>query len=375
MTSPGGAHVVVVGAGGNIGSHLVPLLARMPEVARLTLIDRDRYEERNLPNQDLTRGETGRAKAKAAARRARAIRLGLRVTAIAADVETLPTGQLRGDLILAGLDSRRARQRVNQAAWRLGVPWLDGGVLADGSLARVTSFRPGRGSCLECRWDAADYAALEQSYPCEAHTVSAPTAAPAALGALAASLLALEAGKLLRGEDGALAPGAEWVIDAAHQRHYVTAANRNPDCRMADHDSWTIDPVRLDPNTPIGTAAEMLGRELATDGSSLGARHSALGGLAISVEGQRIVRRLSCEQCGSPKPVLRLLGRLGAGDLRCRRCGGRTGLNGFGLLERVDLCSLTRTELRRPVSAIGLRPGDLITVTSGRSERHFEVTP
>ena len=367
MTRPARKHVIVVGAGGNIGSHLVPLLARMPEIDRLTLIDRDRYEERNLGSHGLTRADVGRAKATVAARRARAIDPGLRVTPIAADVETLPAGLLRADLILAGLDSRRARQRVNQAAWRLGVPWLDGGVLADGSLARVTSFRPGPGPCLECRWDAADYAALEQSYPCEQYPAAAPTRAPAALGALAASLLALEAGKVLRGEAGALTPGAEWVIDAAHHRQYVTGARRHPGCRMADHQPWTIDPVRLSPDTPIGSAAEILARDLVKDGSSFGA-------VTLAVEGQRIVRRLSCETCGSPKPVLRLQGRLLPGDWRCRRCGGRTGLNGFGLLEHLELSALTRGERQRPVFAFGVRSGDLITVADGRSERHCEVT-
>ena len=40
--------VIVVGCGGNIGSHLLTHLARMAIVDRIVLIDKDTYEERNL---------------------------------------------------------------------------------------------------------------------------------------------------------------------------------------------------------------------------------------------------------------------------------------------------------------------------------------
>jgi len=58
-------------------------------------------------------------------------------------VENVPLGQLRSDLILAGLDSRRARMEVNRAALRLGLPWFDAGVLGEDLLVRITRYRPG----------------------------------------------------------------------------------------------------------------------------------------------------------------------------------------------------------------------------------------
>ena len=356
-------HVVVVGAGGNIGSHLVPHLARMPEIGRLTLVDRDVYESRNQPNQEMPPGAAGRKKAAVQAARARRINPNLVVAAHAEDVEAIPFGMLRGDLILTGLDSRRARQRVNQAAWRLGVPWLDGGILGLGLLARVTRYLPGEDlPCLECRWDAADYAALEQSYPCDGTATPARTAAPASLGALAASLLALECGKLLRGEGTALQPGSELVVDAAHHRHYVTAARRNPECRLAEHAPWDLHSLAMRPGDSLGTMLELMRQ-----------RAGANGDLGFSVEGQRIVRRLSCERCGAVKRVLRLSGRLSRGDLRCRSCGGRTGLNGFGLLERVEASALTREERDRPLSRLGVRPGEIVTAEAAGTTLHFEL--
>ena len=67
----GGRHVVVVGAGGNIGSHLAPHLVRLPGVGRVTLVDRDRYERGNLPFQDMEAGDVGRPKAEVQAERGR----------------------------------------------------------------------------------------------------------------------------------------------------------------------------------------------------------------------------------------------------------------------------------------------------------------
>ncbi|HEY7545044.1 MAG TPA: ThiF family adenylyltransferase, partial [Blastocatellia bacterium] len=55
--------VILVGAGGNIGSHLAPHLARMPEVGRVTLIDKDFYESTNLRSQDITARDVGKSKA------------------------------------------------------------------------------------------------------------------------------------------------------------------------------------------------------------------------------------------------------------------------------------------------------------------------
>ena len=81
------------------------------------------------------------------------------------------------------------------------------GVLGASLLGRVTRYLPGEElPCLECRWDDADYAALEQTYPCDANG-PAPTTAPSTLGALVAALMAIDCRKLLAGEEGAPPPG------------------------------------------------------------------------------------------------------------------------------------------------------------------------
>ena len=53
------------------------------------------------------------------------------------------------DLIVSCLDSKAARQHVNEIAWRLGTPWIDCGVLGSQSLVRVNAYFPAQGSpCL-----------------------------------------------------------------------------------------------------------------------------------------------------------------------------------------------------------------------------------
>lgn len=368
----GGRSVVVIGAGGNIGSHLVPHLARTPEIGRLTLIDRDVYEARNAANQDVTVGSAKNRKAVEQARRARSINPNLRVTAIAEDVERLPLGLLRADVILTCLDTRRARQYVNQAAWRLGVPWIDAGVLADGLLARVDVYVPGPESpCLECGWGEADYASLEQSYPCaledpESGEAPPPTLAPSSLGALAASLQALEGQKLLSDAPGRLPPGGQVVVHSAHHRHYVTARRRDPNCRFSDHGVWEIEPL-------VGALREISAHDLfALAGRRLG-DGSGNGDLALRVEGKPFVNRLVCWRCGAVRRPWRLATALRPSDSRCARCRGRLATGGFGLVESIEAAALSSRLMNRSLRAFGLRSGEVVSIGSGEDEIHFEL--
>ena len=160
--------LVDIGGGGNIGSHLIAHLARLREVGELLLIDSGTYEAKDIRSQEINPGDVGRFKALVQAQRASQINPGLRITAISERVEDVPWGLLNADVILTGLDSKASRCAVNLIAWRLGIPWIDAAVQADGLLARISVFRPGpNGSCLECAWDARDYATLEQRHLCQ----------------------------------------------------------------------------------------------------------------------------------------------------------------------------------------------------------------
>lgn len=355
----------VVGAGGNIGSHLVPHLGRIPGVGQVTLIDWDIYEERNLLSQDIIPLDMGKPKATVQARRLRRINPTLHVNAIADAVQNVPLGHLRADVIVACLDSRSARQYVNWAAWRLGVPWIDAGVEGGGLLVRVNVYMPGPGApCLECAWDERDYAALEQTYPCQGQTAKpAPSNAPSSLGALAASLQVIECQKLLAEQWDRVAVGRQVLIDAAYHKHYVTAFQRNPQCRF-DHAVWNIGKVGRQPEELAILQALELGRR--TGGEE--------GPLTLRVEGRTFVKKLSCPGCGQTRSLLRLYGRLSPAERTCAQCGLELVAAGFDMVDRLDAVSLSKKVLARSLRNIGFRPGDVFTVSGGPSgESHYEI--
>jgi len=359
-----GKRVVVIGAGGNIGSHLVAHLARMPAIRRLTLIDKDVYETSNLDSQEITRAHVGMPKVRVLAKRLKRINSSLAVIPIFARVEVVPLGRMRADIILSCLDSRIARQHVNEYSWRLGVPLIDAGVQPAGLLARVNVYLPGRGNaCLECAWDERDYAALEQAYPClNGSPRIAATNAPSSLGSLAAALQAIECAKLLAGPTDAAA-GRQVLIDALHHKHYVTAFRRNVNCRFGEHETWRIKKLAVSPNQMTLREALGLAEASKRDGASPG----------LSIENKPFAARLTCPDCQSTRRLLHLESRLSAARRRCRRCGSQMLAAGFDLTDRLIAGRLSPRELDRTLAAIGLRPLDVFTVETDRSQLHFEL--
>jgi molybdopterin/thiamine biosynthesis adenylyltransferase len=357
-------HVVVVGAGGNIGSHLVPHLARMPGIDRVTLIDKDVYESSNLQTQDITPRDVGKRKATVQAQRLKRINPRIRVQAIVDAVENVPLGKLRADVILSCLDSRIARQRVNQFAWRLGVPLIDAGVEAGGLLARVNVYVPGADNpCLECAWDDRDYEALEQTYPCNGLIPSvAATNAPSSLGALAASLQAIECQKLLDGRVDRAAVSKQVLVDASYHKHYVTTFSRNPNCRFSGHEVWHIE--ALSRSIEEITLQQALKLAPAAGNGSAGLR----------VEGRPFVKRLTCISCGAMRSVLRFEDSLSRRQSRCSKCRQRMMPTGFDLVERLSADSVSQDVLARSLRALGLRPGEVFSVGDGDGEYHYEIS-
>jgi molybdopterin/thiamine biosynthesis adenylyltransferase len=356
--------LVVVGAGGNIGSHLVPHLARMPNVSRVTLIDRDVYEAKNLSSQDISPSDVGKRKVGVQARRLRRINPELKVETIFDAVERVALGRLRGDVILACLDSRIARQHVSQFAWRLGVPLIDAGVEPTGLLARVNLYVPGsENPCLECAWDDRDYEALEQTYPCAGFVSSiAATNAPSSLGALAASLQAIECQKILGGQFERAAISKQVLVDASHHKHYVTGFRRNPICRFTGHDIWRIEKLNFSP------------RELAVAEAFRLARSQSNSTPEIRVEGKPFAKWLTCSACGFKHSLLRLECSLSEKERACEGCGSRMIAAGIDLAEGLTLAdvaegSSSRSKLRR----LGFRSAEVFSVRVGDTETHYEL--
>src|SRR5688500_10532183 len=120
------ASVLIAGLG-NICSPLAGLMVRQG-VERIVLVDRDRVEAKNVQGQDYRPEDVGHFKTDATARRLREIAPSAELVAHSGDLEDLPHGMVKVDLVLGALDSRRARQVLQELVWPLGVPLIDGGV-------------------------------------------------------------------------------------------------------------------------------------------------------------------------------------------------------------------------------------------------------
>lgn len=123
--------ITVCGAGA-LGGNLADTLARMG-FARLTVIDRDRVETRNLSTQPYSRAEVGAPKARALATGLyRAVQA--KVEPIVAELTAGNATRLldRSALVADTFDNSAAREAVSVAARARDMPCLHVGVGADG---------------------------------------------------------------------------------------------------------------------------------------------------------------------------------------------------------------------------------------------------
>jgi len=343
-------HIVVAGAGGNIGAPLLGHLARMPEVARLTLVDPDVYAADNVAVQNIEAADVGRPKVVAQAEKLNRIRADLEVAAIQGRIEDVPRGLLRCDLFVGCLDSKLARQHLgNEVAWRLGVPWIDTGVLGSQNLVRVSGYAPAENACcLECPWNpgrGGEYSLLEQEYLCGAvNGAGFKSMSSSALGALAASLAAIEVAQFARGEKPLRIAGEQVILDAEHRVVQVTKERRNPWCRF-DHRVWTIAPWAC------GLARTTVSEALQWFGS-------------MQVDGHHFVSELVCPGCARRE----ISPRLNRPLARCAQCNRRMATAGFGALERLD-ARVAGEFMHLTLAAAGLCAGDVVS----NGFRHWQL--
>jgi adenylyltransferase/sulfurtransferase len=147
--------VGIVGCGA-LGCVQAELLARAG-VGRLRLIDRDFVEWSNLQRQllfDEADAAEGIPKAAAAARRLRRINSEIEIEPVVADFTPANALELLEgiDLILDGTDNFETRYLLNDAAVKLGIPWIY--AAAVGSYGLKLAVIPGRTACLKCVYPA-----------------------------------------------------------------------------------------------------------------------------------------------------------------------------------------------------------------------------
>ncbi len=357
--------ITLVGLG-NIGSHLVQLLANLPGLTQVTLVDKDRYEPANLATQRITRADVGGAKSAVQAAWLRLHNPSVQVTAVAADIAHVPAGYLRcSGLIIACLDSLASRVVVNQLAWRLGIPFLDAGVNPEAGLVRINAYQPiEEAACFECPLCDEDYRSMGGRTPCEASDrENPPTNAPAALGAMAAALLGVECGKFFRGDVDAILFGRQFIVNVAQHTSYRTSFRRNPKCRF-HHALWDIRsaPV-LSPEITLGAALDLIQRHAGD--------HPRLG-----IEGRFFASAWHCPKCGSVGRGgnFRLDGRIPNVAARCTVCRNSNALlvSGPNLVPWIHR-DLPELVLGLSLADVGIVSGDIVTVMGEGQSFQVEV--
>lgn len=192
-----GSRVALCGCGA-LGTVLANHLARAG-VGSIRVIDRDFIETHNLQRQVLFDEQDvadNLPKAEAAARKMRAINSTVEVEPVVTDLDHTNILELVGDadLILDGTDNFETRYLINDAAVKLGKPWIYGGVI--GSEGQTMTIIPGQTPCLRCLIESAPPPGMTPT--CETAGVLGPAVA------VIASFEAIEAIKLLSGRFEAL---------------------------------------------------------------------------------------------------------------------------------------------------------------------------
>lgn len=220
------ASALVCGCGA-LGSLLANTLVRAG-VGKVRVVDRDFIELNNLQRQFLFDEDDIAAnlpKAVAAANKLRRINSQVQVEPVVADVDYRNIEHLcRGvDVIVDGTDNFETRFLINDAAIKLGIPWIYGGAI--GAEGRMLAIIPGETPCLTCLMQDAPPAGSMPT--CDTAGVLAP-----AIGVVA-SLEALEAIKLLSGRREAVNPHLVVVDLWQNQMRQVKVAGLREatDCR------------------------------------------------------------------------------------------------------------------------------------------------
>jgi molybdopterin/thiamine biosynthesis adenylyltransferase len=216
------ARVVIVGCGA-LGGTATEQLARAG-VGHIRIIDRDVVELSNLQRQVLFDEEDARLhlpKAVAARNRLGRINSTIEVEAVVADLNSDNVDDILGEaeLILDGTDNAETRYLINDAAVKLGIPWIYAACV--GTEGRVMAVMPGSSPCLRCLFPQPP--AQGELATCDTAGVLGPAAS------VAASIQAGLAIRMIVGEE--VEPGIV-VFDVAVSRFARVAqeAGRREDC-------------------------------------------------------------------------------------------------------------------------------------------------
>jgi adenylyltransferase/sulfurtransferase len=343
------ARVLVVGAGA-LGNEVLKNLALLG-VGTTHVIDFDRIETSNLTRAVLFRQrDCGRGKAEAAVETLRDMNPDARFVPWSANVITdVGLGLFRdADVVIGCLDNREARLWVNRCCWKVGTPWIDGGIQEINGVVKV--FVPPDSACYECAMTEMDYRLINLRYSCpllrqeDLQAGKVPTAPT--ISSMIGGLQTQEALKLVHGMP--VAQGQALVYNGVANQFYTTQFQRREEC--LSHETYE-DILEL-PVTSRHTA-----RELFAAAERAGLRPGALD------LDRDLVVAIDCQQCGRSQPVMRSLQAVGIREADCPVCreSARPRLV-HGIAADDPLAE-------EPLERLGIPPYDIVRVVTEAGQR------
>jgi adenylyltransferase/sulfurtransferase len=349
------ARVLVVGAGA-LGNEVLKNLALLG-IGEIYLIDFDQIEQSNLTRSVLFRQrDCGRSKAEAAAEAVRDLNPDTKVLPFCANIGTdIGLGLFRDvDVVIGCLDNREARLWVNRCCWKVGTPWIDGGIQEINGVVKV--FVPPDGACYECAMTENDYRLINLRYSCpllrqeDLQAGKVPTAPT--ISSMIGGLQTQEALKLLH--DLPVASGEALVYNGVGNQFYRTRFQRREDCMS--HETYGV-PLELPIQSASATASQLLAAACQAAGMAVASSRLVLD--------RDLVVSIDCVPCGTSRPIMKALSQVGHRQTICPDC------------QQIARPRITHTveagsELAESrLCDLGIPPYDIVRVESASMERVF----
>ena len=348
------AKVLVVGAGA-LGNEVLKNLA-LVGIGKIHLIDFDTVENSNLSRSVLFRPEdSGKSKAEVAAKAARDLNSDVLVEAVNGNVLTdIGLGLVREmDLVIGCLDNREARLWVNRMCWKVGTPWIDGGIQEINGVAKV--FIPPDGACYECGMTERDYQLIQLRYSCpllrredmqQGKVPTAPT-----IASIIGGMQVQEALKLLH--DLPTDSGAALVFNGAANQFYKSSFQHREDC--LSHESY--DPIQPSPlnssHSLVEVAAWLRGQ---TD--------QEIGKLTLDRD---FVTSLECQQCNYELAMNQARTLVSMENAVCPHC------EQWMVPRMIHVIDIDGPHAELPLLQLGVPDRDILQVTCGDETVFIEL--
>jgi len=347
------AKVMVVGAGA-LGNEILKNLT-LVGIGHILIIDFDVVEAANLTRSVLFRAEDiGKLKAEVAARRLKEINPDVKVACVCGDITTdVGLGVFRSlDVVLVGVDNFGARIFVNRACFKVGTPWINGGIQE--LVGEFHVYIPGDGACYECNLPQEAYKEIKRRLSCllpieEVEQGRVPTTPT--IASIIGGLQVQEALKLIHKHRIA---GASGLIFNGLTNEYLPA-NFTLNKKCLNHN-------KLKPIIALGRSASNI-----TFRQLLAIATEKLGTEAVIQLDFDLVYRAMCT-CGYTAGTLKRLDKIGADELRCPNC------NKFMQPDITStISSRTPWLLDKTLSQGQVPPFHILTARNATSAIHFEL--